>query len=102
MNNSVEYYERERLLNNSDSKSDLRKTLFGENTKRNTFQNDDDDDMENFPMTYSIDNSILMHRDAHFGGDFGIMLDYYTKGGFGSDDKKVKEVSPVDVGRSHR
>lgn len=43
----------------------------------------DDNDPENFPMTYSVDNAILMHRDAHFGGDFAVMLNYYEKGGKG-------------------
>lgn len=30
-----------------------------------------------FSLTDEIDHLILMHRDAHFGGDFTIMLDYY-------------------------
>lgn len=28
-------------------------------------------------LTDEIDHLILMHRDAHFGGDFGVMLNYY-------------------------
>lgn len=40
---------------------------------------DADHDIEQFPIAYSIDNLILMHRDAHFGGDFNVMLDYYKK-----------------------
>jgi hypothetical protein len=44
---------------------------------------DEDNDVEDFPIAYSIDNLILMHRDAHFGGDFNIMLDYYKKEGRG-------------------
>lgn len=35
------------------------------------------------PLSTELDNEILMHRDAHFGGDFGIMLEYYRKGGKG-------------------
>jgi HEAT repeat protein len=42
-----------------------------------------DDELEEIPIAYSIDNAILMHRDIHFGGDFSIMLDYYKKGGKG-------------------
>ncbi len=43
----------------------------------------DDEEFENYPIAYSIDNAILMHRDVHFGGNFAIMLDYYTKEGRG-------------------
>jgi hypothetical protein len=38
---------------------------------------------ENFPMIDVIDHNILMHRDAHFGGLFSVMLDYYEKDGKG-------------------
>lgn len=41
------------------------------------------EDFDEFPIAYSIDNAILMHRDAHFGGDFSTMIDYYNKGGKG-------------------
>lgn len=34
---------------------------------------------EHFPMINAIDHEILMHRDAHFGGQFSIMLDYYRQ-----------------------
>lgn len=39
---------------------------------------------ETFPIEDAIDETILMHRDAHFGGNFGIMLDYYSRGGKGA------------------
>lgn len=42
-------------------------------------EEDDLNDIEQFPIAYSIDNLILMHRDAHFGGDFNLMLDYYKR-----------------------
>jgi hypothetical protein len=42
-----------------------------------------DDEFEELPITYSIDNAILMHRDAHFAGSFPIMLEYYRKEGRG-------------------
>lgn len=35
--------------------------------------------MENLPLTDSLDRDVLMHRDAHFAGNFDIMLDYYSK-----------------------
>lgn len=38
---------------------------------------------ENFPITTALDNMILMHRDAHFGGKFSIMIDYYEREGKG-------------------
>lgn len=38
---------------------------------------------EQFPLIDAIDHEILMHRDAHFGGQFPIMLDYYKKEGKG-------------------
>lgn len=36
-----------------------------------------------FPLANAVDTTILMHRDAHFGGNFGFMIDYYEKGGKG-------------------
>lgn len=41
------------------------------------------DEYEDIPLADNIDNIILMHRDAHFGGSFDIMLDYYRKEGKG-------------------
>lgn len=41
------------------------------------------DEEEDFSLTDSIDTQILMHRDAHFGGKFEFMLEYYDKGGKG-------------------
>lgn len=40
-------------------------------------------DFESYPLADAIDHDILMHRDAHFGGLFGLMLDYYKRGGKG-------------------
>lgn len=40
-------------------------------------------DSEDFPMTDAVDIAILMHREAHFGGKFEFMIDYYEKGGKG-------------------
>ena len=34
---------------------------------------------EHFPLVDAIDHEILMHRDAHFGGLFSIMLEYYRQ-----------------------
>lgn len=60
-------------------------------------EHDDDNDVEEFPIAYSIDNLILMHRDAHFGGDFNVMLDYYKNNGRGIsmefDIERVQELA---------
>ena len=36
------------------------------------------------PLLDEIDLEILMHRDAHFGGNFGIMIEYYENEGVGA------------------
>lgn len=38
---------------------------------------------EHYPIADAIDHDILMHRDAHFGGLFSVMLDYYSQDGKG-------------------
>lgn len=39
------------------------------------------------------DIAILMHRDAHFGGSFPIMIDYYSRGGKGiSEDFELSRI----------
>jgi HEAT repeat protein len=35
------------------------------------------------PMADELDHQILMHRDAHFGGSFPFMIEYYLKEGKG-------------------
>ncbi|WP_068468654.1 HEAT repeat domain-containing protein [Candidatus Protochlamydia phocaeensis] len=37
------------------------------------------DSYEHYPLVDAIDHEILMHRDAHFGGLFPVMLDYYKR-----------------------
>lgn len=57
---------------------------------------ENDDFLEDFPIAYSIDNAILMHRDAHFGGDFDVMLDYYGKEGKGiSKDFDIERIQEL-------
>ncbi len=38
-----------------------------------------DESFEHFPLADALEHDILMHRDAHFGGLFSIMLDYYAQ-----------------------
>jgi hypothetical protein len=39
----------------------------------------DHEEGEDLSLTDELDHEILMHRDAHFGGDFQVMLDYYAE-----------------------
>lgn len=41
----------------------------------NSYEQENDDSTF---LTDEMDHQILMHRDAHFGGDFEVMLDYYN------------------------
>ncbi len=48
---------------------------------------------ENLPLSNEYYNLVLMHRDAHFGGRFSIMIDYYEKGGKGAcQDIEIKDI----------
>jgi hypothetical protein len=42
-----------------------------------------EESFEQFPLIDATDHEILMHREAHFGGQFPIMLEYYQQGGKG-------------------
>jgi len=57
-------------------------------------------EFDEFPIAYSIDNAILMHRDAHFGGSFPIMIDYYKKEGHGVnkefDIERIEELALLE------
>lgn len=58
--------------------------------------NIDEDNFDEFPVAYSIDNAILMHRDAHFGGDFDVMIAYYQKDGRGiSKDFDIERIQSL-------
>jgi hypothetical protein len=55
----------------------------GETRNGHSFSEEEQDSTEHFEedesvLTDEIDHWILMHRDAHFGGDFNEMLHYYT------------------------
>jgi hypothetical protein len=41
------------------------------------------ENVDDFPLYSSIDAEIIMHRDAHFGGQFPLMLEYYAQEGKG-------------------
>lgn len=65
----------------------------------------DDDGLEEFPIAYSVDNAILMHRDAHFSGDFNAMLDYYRQQGRGIsndfDIGRIEELAKTELDTGH-
>lgn len=43
----------------------------------------DNENIESTPLADAQDSAILMHRDAHFGGKFEVMLEYYINEGKG-------------------
>lgn len=43
-----------------------------------------DFDYEHYPLSDELDNEVIMHRNAHFGGKFDIMLEYYSQEGKGA------------------
>lgn len=55
---------------------------------------------EQFPLIDAIDHEILMHRDAHFGGQFSIMLDYYRQEGKGAqpefDSARIEQLMALE------
>jgi hypothetical protein len=49
---------------------------------------------ESYALTDELDHEVLMHRDAHFGGDFNVMLDYYQEDNIGiHPDLDVERIS---------
>jgi len=60
------------------------------------FENENEDENEDALEPFSMDNAedhiILMHRNAHFAGNFDEMLSYYNKGGVGT-------LSEIDIPR---
>ncbi|MCH9621847.1 MAG: hypothetical protein S4CHLAM20_12750 [Chlamydiia bacterium] len=56
--------------------------------------------MEDHPLLNTIDLEILMHKDAHFGGSFETMIDYYEQDGVGVQEEfdidRIKELQAFD------
>lgn len=44
----------------------------------------DSPETDEYALYDSLDSAILMHREAHFGGNFDVMIDYYERGGKGA------------------
>jgi hypothetical protein len=54
---------------------------------------DPEDEMPEGSLSEAFDHEILMLRDAHFSGDFDVMLDYYRKNGVGvSPDIEIDRI----------
>lgn len=61
-----------------------------------------DENEEDYALSDSIDNAIIMHRDAHFGGSFDIMIDYYEKEGKGAAaDFELSRIRELAQTESH-
>ncbi|OJU80725.1 MAG: hypothetical protein BGO10_02795 [Chlamydia sp. 32-24] len=60
-----------------------------------------DIDENSLQLNNAQDIAILMHREAHFGGEFSIMLDYYSKEGKGVnpefDLKRIEELAFLET-----
>jgi HEAT repeat protein len=61
----------------------------------------DDELLGHIPILDAVDLDILMHKDAHFGGSFDIMIDYYKRDGVGVmpdfDLKRIKELKKIEA-----
>lgn len=59
-----------------------------------------DHDADLLPLPDDIANLILMHRNAHFGGKFSFMLDYYRNDGVGCctefDFYSIKKLADIE------
>ncbi len=59
-----------------------------------------DHDADLLPLPDDIANLILMHRNAHFGGKFAFMLEYYRKDGVGCcnefDLYSIKKLAEIE------
>lgn len=59
-------------------------------------------DDQAYPLRDAVDLQILMHREAHFGGQFEVMLDYYKQGGKGVQPEfelaRIQELSDIEKG----
>ena len=57
-------------------------------------------DTSNLPLIDDHDIEILVHRNAHFGGSFAIMLEYYKSNCVGVNDnislKRIEEMDHIE------
>lgn len=71
----------------------------GESYDDEDYEEEDYSEEEDY-LTDEMDHEILMHRDAHFGGDFTAMLDYYLEDKVGAnpdlDIERIKYLAQVE------
>lgn len=70
----------------------------GENQNGHAYLSDTEEigmeEEENWALTDELDHEILMHRDAHFNGDFSVMLRYYQEDRVGTHpDFEVERIA---------
>ncbi len=67
------------------------KQVFGPSAHEEDVMERADLSEEEFALSDAEDLEILMHRDAHFGGSFEVMLEYYQRGGKGISEDLLPE-----------
>lgn len=59
-----------------------------------------DDNFGHIPILDAVDLDILMHKEAHFGGNFEVMIDYYKKEGVGVmpdfEEERIEELFTIE------
>jgi hypothetical protein len=59
-------------------------------------------DLQSQALFNALDSTLVMHRDAHFGGQFDIMLDYYAKEGKGVNPdfnlERIAQLAQIEKG----
>ncbi len=59
-----------------------------------------DENFGHIPLLDAVDLDILMHKDAHFSGNFDIMIDYYENEGVGAmpdfELDRIKELQSIE------
>lgn len=58
------------------------------------------DNHEQFPLSDNYESQIIMHRNAHFGGQFSLMIDYYRSENVGAvldcDLKSIQKLAKLE------
>lgn len=77
------------------------KDVFSQSREEELFGHElSDSEGDAYALADALDVDILMHRDAHFGGKFSIMLDYYRRDGKGTNPEfeipRIEELQQVE------
>lgn len=79
------------MNNEQKSFEELLRQVFGPASEEDMEIEKADLSEEGYALADAEDIEILMHRDAHFGGSFDVMLDYYQNGGKGVCEEMLLE-----------